>query len=236
MAKLTKANTFVDGTAAEADEVNANFDQLFTEHNTGRTRLPKTGAYTVLVTDVWSIIDCTSGTFSLAFTAAASLGDGWMVGVRNSGTGVITIDPNGSETIDGQATIDLGPGQYCEVYSDGSNLKTVGRVNGPGSQYYSQIKSLTDGATIALDWNDGNVQQVTLGGNRTFTFANPRKGARYIIIVKQDGTGSRTVTWPTIKWAGGSTPTLTTTASKKDVITLVYDYDGDYLGSAVLNC
>lgn len=38
----------------------------------------------------------------------------------------------------------------------------------------------------------------------------------------QDGTGSRTVTWfPTINWAGGSAPTLTTTESRADVIGLL---------------
>ena len=104
-------------------------------------------------------------------------------------------------------------------------------VNG---QYYSVQYGLTDGATIALDWNNGNVQKVTLGGNRTFTFANPKTGGRYLIVLKQDGTGSRTITWPTIKWQGGSAPTLTTTANKVDLITIIYD-GTDYFGTASTN-
>lgn len=102
------------------------------------------------------------------------------------------------------------------------------------TQFYAQITTLTDRATIPVVWNDGNVQQVTLGGNRTFTFSNPKAGAIYYLILKQDGTGSRTVTWPTIKWRGGSAPILTTTANKKDVIKLIYD-GTDYLGDAFLN-
>lgn len=101
-------------------------------------------------------------------------------------------------------------------------------------QYFSTRYALTDGATIALDWDNGNVQSVTLGGNRTFTFANPKDGGRYVIVLTQDGTGSRTVTWPTIKWQGGSAPTLTTTAAKKDIITIFYD-GTDYLGNSSLN-
>mgnify|MGYP001618355250 CR=1 FL=1 len=101
-------------------------------------------------------------------------------------------------------------------------------------QYFSTRFALTDGATIALDWNNGNVQSVTLAGNRTFTFANPKDGGRYLIILAQDATGSRTITWPTIKWTGGTAPTLTTTASKKDIIAIVYD-GTDYLGSSSLN-
>jgi len=101
-------------------------------------------------------------------------------------------------------------------------------------QYNSANYALTDGATIALSWNNGNVQSVTLGGNRTFTFANPVAGGRYLIVLKQDATGSRTVTWPTVKWRGGTAPTLTTTANKYDLITLIYD-GTNYYGDASLN-
>lgn len=101
-------------------------------------------------------------------------------------------------------------------------------------QYWSARYALTDAGTIALDWNNGNVQSVTLGGNRTFTFANPKDGSRYSIIIKQDATGSRTLTWPTIKWAGGTTPTLTTTANKYDIVTFIYD-GTSYFGTISTN-
>ena len=101
-------------------------------------------------------------------------------------------------------------------------------------QYASSLKTLTDGATIAVNWDEGNVQQVTLGGNRTFTFSNPKNAGRYLLIIKQDGTGSRTVTWPTVKWPGGTAPTLTTTANKYDIVSFVYD-GANYFGIASLN-
>lgn len=112
-------------------------------------------------------------------------------------------------------------------------LEITGNAKHTG-QYWSVRNALTDGATIALDWNNGNVQSVTLGGNRTFTFANPKDGGRYMLIIKQDATGSRTLTWPTIKWQGGTTPTLTTTANKYDIISLVYD-GTNYYGTAATN-
>ncbi len=96
-------------------------------------------------------------------------------------------------------------------------------------QYASAIYALTDGATIAIDWNNGNYQKVTLGGNRTFTFANPIAGARYLLEIVQDATGSRTLTWPTIKWAGGSLPALSTAAGYVDMIALSYD-GANYIG------
>ena len=83
---------------------------------------------------------------------------------------------------------------------------------------------LSDGATIGVDWSDGATQYVVLGATgRTVTFSNPVEGTVYRLIVIQDGTGSRTITtWPTIKWAGGTAPTLTTTLNKADIITLLY--------------
>ena len=94
------------------------------------------------------------------------------------------------------------------------------------------VKALSDGATIAIDWDNGATQYVTLGATgRTVTFANPREGEVYRFIIIQDGTGSRTITtWPTIKWAGGVAPTLSTTAAYIDIVTLLYcnsTYYGD---------
>jgi hypothetical protein len=83
---------------------------------------------------------------------------------------------------------------------------------------------LTDAPTITVDWSKGSTQTVTLGGNRSFTFLNGQKGGKYLLIVKQDAHGSRTVTWPvSVHWPGGPPPTLTTLAAKTDYITFFYN-------------
>lgn len=71
-----------------------------------------------------------TGTFTQTLTAAATLGDGWHVFYRNDGTGIITLDPNGSELIDGAATLNLYPGEGCMVVCDGSAFKSYGRSTG----------------------------------------------------------------------------------------------------------
>ena len=78
--------------------------------------------------------------------------------------------------------------------------------------------TLTDGATIAWDASANQVTSVTLAGNRTMNApTNLVDGAVYLLIVLQDGTGSRTLSWNSVfKWAGGTAPTLTTTASARD--------------------
>jgi len=87
----------------------------------------KTAAYTAIAADRGKLIDATTGTWTLTLTAAATLGAGFVVGVRNSGTGVITIDPNASEQIDGATTIALAAGESCVCVCTGTAWKTVGR-------------------------------------------------------------------------------------------------------------
>jgi hypothetical protein len=77
--------------------------------------------------------------------------------------------------------------------------------------------------TFTFNWDLGNIQSATLTGNSTFAFSNPQSGASYQIILTQDATGSRTITWPTIHWEGKTVPTLTGTANSKDIVTLTYD-------------
>jgi hypothetical protein len=78
-------------------------------------------------------------------------------------------------------------------------------------------QTLTDGATVAWDMSLGFNAKVTLGGNRTLTVSNPVVGIDYSLAVIQDGTGSRTMTWPaSFDWGTTGAPTLTTTASKVD--------------------
>lgn len=85
----------------------------------------------------------------------------------------------------------------------------------------SEECALTDGATITFNLRNCNQGRVTLGGNRTIDFTNEGEalGQPIRLIACQDGTGSRTLTWDAaVRWAGGSAPTLTTTANHCDVI------------------
>ena len=86
--------------------------------------------------------------------------------------------------------------------------------------------TLTDGATI--DWNaeTQDVCKVTLAGNRTLNApTNGTTGQFISILVIQDSTGSRTLTWNAVyEFASDTAPTLTTTANLGDVF--VFRYNG----------
>jgi len=83
------------------------------------------------------------------------------------------------------------------------------------------VVALTDAATIAVDLSLGNNFSVTLAGNRTLGDpTNVTAGQSGVIVVTQDGTGSRTLAYggTKYKFAGGTAPTLTTTAAAVDVL------------------
>jgi hypothetical protein len=86
---------------------------------------------------------------------------------------------------------------------------------------YSPTITITDGATLSWDTSLGQVAQVTLGGNRTFDApTNLVDGGFYSLLIIQDGTGSRTISWNAVfDFAGGTAPTLSTAAGAKDLIT-----------------
>ncbi len=93
---------------------------------------------------------------------------------------------------------------------------------GSGGAIVVEENTLIDGATITVDWRDGNQQDVELGGNRTINFSNYTPGQTLRLLVCQDSTGSRTVTWDSnIDWNDATAPTLTTTADKCDVIACI---------------
>ena len=95
----------------------------------------------------------------------------------------------------------------------------------------------TGGATATLNLTTGNIHKITMpAGNITIAISNEATGQCFLVEITQ--AGSRTVTWfSTIKWAGGSAPTLTTTASKRDTfgfrVTSTDHYDGYIVGQNI---
>lgn len=93
---------------------------------------------------------------------------------------------------------------------------------------YAEIVSALGNTTATTDVNieNGNTATATLAvATTTFTFSNPPatgKLGTLTLILTQDGTGSRLVTWPaSVKWAGGTVPTLTTTAAGIDIFSFM---------------
>jgi hypothetical protein len=103
-----------------------------------------------------------------------------------------------------------------------NNLSLTGKValaTSGGVETLSALGNSTGAKTINLA--NGNVFSATLTGTVTFTFsgATASTACSFGLYLTQDATGSRTITWPaSVKWAGGTAPTLTTTANAIDIL------------------
>ena len=94
-----------------------------------------------------------------------------------------------------------------------------------------QFNTVGYGATSTVDTSLGNFHKLTLTGNSTLAFSNAVNGTSFFLYITQDGTGSRTVSWPTVTWVNGVAPTLKTAPGALDVVSLRYDgttWFGDY--------
>lgn len=89
--------------------------------------------------------------------------------------------------------------------------------------FFPEVVKGNSGATPAVDFSQGSVQSLTLNAATvTPTFVNPPGGANLALVLTQDGTGGRTVTWPAaVTWIGGNAPILLSGAGQT---TLVYFY------------
>jgi hypothetical protein len=88
------------------------------------------------------------------------------------------------------------------------------------------------GTSTTLALTTGSVQTVTLSGNCTFTMPAATAGASITLILTQGGTFTATFTG--VLWAGGTAPTITATANKRDVLVFVSD-GTSWFGTAAQN-
>jgi len=108
---------------------------------------------------------------------------------------------------------------------------------------FDQLEPTYDATNTVVTFDFGNKQFLTFGsGNITNMKLNfPSVSGNFVLLLKQDGTGSRTVTnWlaydmggsvaagsSTVKWSGGSAPTLTTDANHVDILSFYWDADNE---------
>lgn len=85
-----------------------------------------TTPFTLLSTDRASAFVWIGGLGTLNLPAAADVGNNWFVNVRNGGTGNWTIDPSGSEIINGASTLTLSPGDSAVLVTNGNDWWTIG--------------------------------------------------------------------------------------------------------------
>lgn len=196
---------------------------------------------TTLVDKQGVIADTTGGAFTINLPATPTAGvQVWVADGGAWGTNNLTIARNGS-TIEGLAenlVCDISGAEIQMIY-DGTTWQVYAQTGvygaastGTGSpvlntaptlinptitNYTETVFSANSGTAITLDLANGTFQNITLTGNATITMPTAVAGKSFLLLLSQDATGSRTVTWSTVVWPSGTPPTITGTASKRDI-------------------
>jgi hypothetical protein len=190
-----------------------------------------------------NIVDATivnadiSNTAAIAFSKLANVSaTDRLLGRSTAGAGAIeevTCTAAGRALIDDadaaaqRTTLGLAIGTDVQGYDADTAKTDVAQTYTAGQR--GEITTLTDAATIAVDFADSNNFTVTLGGNRTL--GNPTNqvaGQSGSLFVVQDGSGSRTLAYSSDwEFAGGTAPTLSTAASAVDRIDYIVRASGN---------
>lgn len=162
---------------------------------------------------------------SAALTASSLLvggGAGAAPTVTTTATGALTfLGTPSSANLAAMVTDETGSGLL--VFGTTPTITTAALTNPTVTNYVETPFSANSSTAITLALTNGTVQIITLTGNATITMPTATSGKSFILFLKQDATGSRTVTWSTVKWPGGTAPTITSTASKQDIFSFFAD-------------
>jgi hypothetical protein len=139
-----------------------------------------------------------SGVLSAPFATTSSLG------VVKVGYGL---------TISAAGLLEINAGVYPQLEGGGAFT---------GAVMTQKVASSVSGG-VALNFSQSNVFELTLAGNTTLNApTNVTAGGVYFIVVKQDATGGRTLTFDSaFKFTSGSSSTVTATASAVDMLRVV---------------
>ena len=180
------------------------------------------------VTGTLPIANGGTGSTSTTFVNAATNVTGTLpvanggTGITSLGTGVATwLGTPTSANLISVVSDETGSGSL--VFGTTPTITTAALTNPTVTNYVETPYTANSSTAITLALTNGTVQIITLTGNATITMPTATSGKSFILLLKQDGTGSRTVTWTTVKWPAGTAPTITSTASKQDIFSFFAD-------------
>ena len=141
--------------------------------------------------------------------------------IRSNGAGIILADGSGNvmaRFLNGN-TCDFNFGTTTRLATTSVGADVTGEFI---ADSYNETYSALSGTSPAVNCETGNSFSLVLSGATTFTFTNPpASGTAYtfsVEIIQDSGASGHTVTWPTsVDWPAATAPTLTATASAKDI-------------------
>lgn len=156
-------------------------------------------------------------------------------GIANNAASTLTISGNFASTfVVGGAYSYTLPSATDTLVNLGSTQTLTSKTltNPTVTNYVETLYAIGNSSTAkTIDLANGTVQTVTMTGNCTFTMPAVGSSKSFILIVNT-GAGSFTGTFTSVKWPSGTAPTITTTASRWDILTFVSDGTNWYGNSA----
>jgi hypothetical protein len=141
---------------------------------------------------------------------------------------VVSGDTSGTVTISapavaGTTTVTLptvSGGSF--IASDSTNTVSINTLTLTGSYTEGVVVIGNSSTSKTISLASGTFQTVTMTGNCTFTMPTAVAGKSFILIVST-GAGGFTGTFTSVKWPNNTAPTLTTTATRWDILSFMSD-------------
>ena len=115
------------------------------------------------------LLNFNGGAATISLASVSTLGDDFFFLLRNSGTGTLTIDPNGTQTIDGQTTLQIQPGESLMLFCSGAAWFSVGYGRSTLYQFTQLVKDVTSGGPFTLTSSEAANKLITFIGTPSAT-------------------------------------------------------------------
>jgi len=174
--------------------------------------------YTFVSADRSGFFVWQSGAGNFTLPSAATIGNNWFVMIRNNGTGIVTVYPNGTDTIDSNSSAQLQLSESFVIVSNGTNGYNTYGYGQSASFVFTQLNKAVTGGTVTLSVVEASslIQEYTGILTSNCTVVLPPTVQLYSIQNKT--TGSFTLTFTT-----GSVGASTLTVGQTQAVIAVCD-------------
>lgn len=173
--------------------------------------------YAIQASDRAKFLVWGSGVGSFTLPSASSVGNDWFCMIRNGGSGILTITPDGTNTINGEVSAQLQLAESFVIVSDGNNWYTFGYGQSSTFAFTQLALSVTGGTTTLSSTQAANIIQEYSGiltSNQIIVFPSTVQ----LYAVTNNTTGAYTLTFKT-----SSVGALTAQCAQGESLILICD-------------